>query len=147
MNEYRDTFASLIRFCQDFSTDMAASGFNLKVMNLDAMADPQEWPDQDVIGVAEFDFELDDGTIQVDLMVAVSTFEDTNNFRLNELLNHLVNRLLPNQRIKLLNANNGAARGFLYVRNGTRVAPPFKSTTRAIQPVMVSLLSDQILRP
>lgn len=146
MNEYRDTFASLIRFCQDFAAGMQGSGINLKVMNLDAINDPQEWPDQDVIGVAEFDFALDDGTIEVDMMVAVSTVEDTNNFRLNEIMNQLVNLVIPGRRINLYDGSNGRLRGFMAVQNGTRVAPPMKVKTRAIQGIMVSLLSDQTLR-
>lgn len=146
MNEYRDTFASLIRFCQDFAFSMEGSGFSLKVMNLDAMNDPQEWPNQDVVGMAEFDFELDDGTIGVDMMIAISTVEDTNNFRLNDIMNRLVNLLIPGRRISLYDASNGKLRGFLAVQNGTRVAPPMKAKTRAIQPIMVSLLSDQTLR-
>lgn len=146
MNEYRDTFASLIRFCQDFSAEMQGNGVSLKVMNLDAMNDPQEWPDQDVIGIAEFDFALDDGTIGVDMMIAVSTVEDTNNFRLNEIMNRLVNLVIPGRRINLYDGENGRLRGYLAVQNGTRVAPPMKAKTRAIQPIMVSLLSDQTLR-
>ncbi len=146
MNEYRDTFASLIRFCQDFALDMQGRGVNLKVMNLDAMNDPQEWPDQDVIGIAEFDFGIDDGTLGVDMMIAVSTVEDTNNFRLNDVMNQLVNLLIPGRRINLYDGANGKLRGFLAVQNGTRVAPPMKAKTRAIQPIMVSLLSDQTLR-
>lgn len=146
MNEYRDTFSSLLKFCSDFSASMKAQGVELKVMNLDAMGDPQEWPDQDVVGLAEFDFDLDDGTIEVSMMIAVSTVEDTNNFRLNQIINDLVNLLIPSRRINLYNATNGQLRGFMVVQNGTRVAPPMKTKTRAIQPIMVSLLSDQTLR-
>ena len=146
MNEYRDTFASLIRFCQDFSAEMQGNGVNLKVMNLDAMNDPQEWPNQDVIGLSEFDFNLDDGTIGVELMLAVSTVEDTNNFRLNDIVNRLVNLVVPGRRVNLYDGATGKLRGFMVVQNGTRVAPPMRAKTRAIQPIMVSLLSDQTLR-
>ena len=146
MNEYRDTFASLIRFCGDFAQEAKGLGYDLEVMNLDAAGAPAEWPKKDVIGVAEYLLTLDDGNIVVTNMFVVSTVEDTNNFRLNDMLNRLLNKLIPGMRIKLLNASTGATRGFLAVTNGTRVTPPEKSGTRAIQPIMVSLISDQTLR-
>ena len=146
MNEYRDTFASLIRFCGEFAEEVKGLGYDLEVMNLDAAGAPNEWPRKDVIGVAEFLLTLDDGNIVVTNMFVVSTVEDTNNFRLNDLLNRLLNKLIPGMRVKLVSANSGQTRGFLVVTNGTRVTPPEKTGTRAIQPIMVSLLSDQTVR-
>lgn len=146
-NEYRDTFASLLRFCKDFTTDATGYGWNLEVKNFDASGDPQTWPAQDCIGISEFDFELNDGTIEVSVMIILSTFEDTNNFRLTEQMNQLVNRLIPGQGVKLYNSTTGALRGHFAVRNGTRVAPPLDLETRTAQGVMVTLLSDQTLRP
>lgn len=146
MNEYRDTFASLIRFCGDFADEVKGVGYDLEVMNLDAAGAPGEWPKKDVVGVAEYIFTLDDGNIAVSNMFVISTVEDTNNFRLNDMLNRLVNKLIPGMRIKLLNASSGQTRGYLSVTNGTRVTPPEKSGTRVVQPIMVGLLSDQTLR-
>ena len=146
-NEYKDSFSSVIRFCADFAVDAAARGWNLEVKNFDAAGDPQTWPAQDCIGISEFDFELDDGTIEVNLMFILSTFGDTNNFRLTDQMNMLVNRLIPGQAVKLYNSTTGTLRGHFAVRNGTRVAPPLQLETRTAQGVMVKLLSDQTLRP
>lgn len=146
MNEYRDTFSSLLRFCTDFTLDMQGLGYDLEVINFDAAGEAQTWPKKDVVGLGEFNFELDDGFIMVQAVFAVSTYEDTNNFRLNEQMNQILNRLLPGGRIKLFDGSSGRQRGFLVVRNGTRVAPPLSSQTRTVQPVMVSLISDQTLR-
>jgi hypothetical protein len=125
---------------------MKGRGWNLTVVNFDAANDPQTWPTTDVVGVSEFDFELDDGTIGVSMMIILSTFEDTNNFRLIEIMNQLVNRLIPGKRVNLVDGSNGRTRGFLVVQNGTRVAPPLDLETRTAQGIMVSLLSDQTLR-
>lgn len=146
MNEYRDTFASVLRFCRDFSDEMKSHGFDLEVINFDAASSPQMWPNKDVVGVAEFNLELNDGTIEVQTIFAVSTIEDTNNFRMNEIVNYLLNSLLPGSAIKLYDAQTGKLRGRLAIRNGTRAASPSAMKTRAVQPIMVSLLSDQILR-
>ncbi len=72
--------------------------------------------------------------------------DDTNNFRLADLVNKLFNKLVPGMRIKLLNSSTGQTRGFLVVRNGTQVAAPFPTKTRTVQPILVSLMSDQTLR-
>lgn len=146
MNEYRDTFSSMLRFCRDFAEEMKAFGWNLEVKNFDASGDPQTWPAQDCVGISEFDFELNDGTIEVSLMIILSTYEDTNNFRLTEQMNKLVNKVIPGGMIKLYDGSNGRTRGLFAVRNGTRVAPPLDLETRTAQGVMISLLSDQTLR-
>lgn len=147
MNEYKDTFSSLLKFCRDFATDMQGKGWNLEVHNFDAAGDPQTWPQHDVVGLSEFDFELDDGSIEVSAMIVLSTWDDPNGFRLADQMNQLVNRLLPGCPVKLFNASSGATRGIMAVRNGTRVAPPIDLTVRTAQGVMINLISDQIWRP
>ena len=146
MNEYRDTFSSVLKFCSDFAAEMKGRGWDLTVVNFDAANDPQSWPSGDVVGISEFDFEMDDGTIGVSMMLIISTFEDTNNFRLIEIMNQMVNKTIPTKRIPLVDGSNGRTRGFLVVQNGTRVAPPLDLETRTAQGIMVSLLSDQTLR-
>lgn len=146
MNEYRDSRASMIRFCRDFVNEASGLGIQMEVMDFDVAGEPQTWPKKDVIGIGEFTMTLDDGVIEVEVAIGLSTVEDTNNFRLADLTNMLLNKLVPGMRLKLLNASSGQTRGFLVVANGTRVAAPFPSTTRTIQPVLISLLSDQTLR-
>jgi hypothetical protein len=146
MNEYRDTFSSVLKFCNDFAAEMKGRGWDMKVVNFDAANDPQTWPSSDVVGVSEFDFELDDGTIGVSMMLVISTVEDTNNFRLTEIMNQMVNKTIPGKRMSLVDGASGRTRGFLVVQNGTRVAPPLDLETRTAQGIMVNLLSDQTLR-
>jgi hypothetical protein len=115
-------------------------------VNFDAAGEPKTWPKKDVVGIAEFLFQLDDGHIEVQNAFVLSTYEDMNNFRLNDLLNHLVNRLIPGKQLMIYNSSNGQAKAQLVVLNGTQVAPPLSMETRTVQPVMVRMLSDQILR-
>lgn len=147
MNEYRDSRASLIRFCRDFADEMRGHGVDMDVIDFDTSGEPQTWPKKDVIGMGEFTFTLNDGSIEIDVALGLSTVEDTNNFRLADITNRLVNKLIPGMRIVLMNASSGQTRGFLGITNGTRVAAPFPSTTRTVQPIMISLISDQTLRP
>ena len=146
MHEYRDSYASMLRFCTDFKTEMDGSGFNLKVLNFDAAGEPGMWPKQDVVGMGEMDLTLNDGIIEIRLMFAVSTYDDLNGFRMSDLLDRLVNKLIPGMRFKMVNAVNGQTRGFFVVRNGTHVPPPLSTDTRNVQAVMVSLLCDQTVR-
>lgn len=147
MNEYRDTLSSLLRFCKDFADELNTQGYALQLLNLDAAGEPGVWPAADVVGFGEFNFELDDGTIKAEAAIGISTVGDDNNFRLDDIMNLLVNKLIPGSRIKLYNGSTGAVRGLLVVRNGTQVMPPVKTETRSIRPIMFSLLSDQTLRP
>lgn len=146
MNEYRDSRASVIRFCRDFADEMKGRGVEMDVVDFDTAGEPQTWPKKDVVGLGEFTFTLNDGNIEIDVALGLSTVEDTNNFRLADITNMLVNKLIPGMRIKLLNASSGQTRGFLVVTNGTRVAAPFPSKTRTVQPILISLISDQTLR-
>lgn len=146
MNEYRDSHASLLRFCRDFSDEMKGLGYDIDVVDIDTAGEPGTWPKKDIIGPGEFTFTLDDGTIEIQVAIGLSTFEDTNLFRMRDQLNHLLNKVIPGKRIKLLNATNGQTRGFLVVRNGTQVVAPFVGETRTIQGIMISLLSDQTVR-
>jgi hypothetical protein len=146
MNEYRDTHASILRFCRDFADEMRGQGYDIEVIDMDTAGEPGVWPKKDVIGPAEFNFTLNDGLIEVECAIGVSTLEDTNLFRMRDQLNRVLNKLIPGMRIKLLNASTGQTRGLLVVRNGTQVAAPFQSNTRAVQGIMVSFISDQTLR-
>lgn len=145
MNEYRDTHASILRFCSAFAAEMEIWGYTLQVENLDAFGEPKQWPEVDVIGPQEIHFRIDEHSLSVSFALVVSTVNDANHFRMSDILNHAFNKCLPGQTIDLLDANSGAKRGFLIFANGTEIAPPLSTETRSMQPVMVTLMSDRTL--
>lgn len=143
MNEYRDTHASILRFCSDFAQEMKTWGYDLQVENLDAFGSPKEWPQKDVIGPQEFHFAIDEHTISMSVALVVSTIDDSQNFRQADILNHCLNHLLPGKVLDLYDAKSGAKRGLMVVANGSEIAPPLEAETRTMQPIMINLFSDR----
>lgn len=140
-NVYRDIQASLIRFCRDFG-DLHNLGF----VNLDAHTEPETWPDQDFIGIGELNVDISD-TDEVTLSFAMSTKDDAYLLRMSELINHLLNELLPGSSIPLLDAETGEQFALLMITDGVRVGPPLKTESQPLQPIMVRMLSNFPHRP
>lgn len=132
-----DINASILRFCADF----ADAHTNMTVINFDANADEASLPLNDVIGISGVTVAADESQCEVTMLFGVSTRDDTNLFRLNRCIAELFEMLLPEQRIRLYDANTGQAKGYLVAANGTRTLAIGGSATRPLQYVMVQLLS------
>jgi hypothetical protein len=146
MNEYRDIYKSLFRFCHEFTHQMFYEGPQLDVVNMEAYATPQDWPAHDFIGIDEIRVEfLDAHQIDVYSLFVVSTRDDKNLMRMNDIVNQFVSQVIPSRsRIPIYDSESGLVRGHLVVRNGTRVEAPMFTVTQAARPIFVSLTSDQM---
>lgn len=145
MNEHRDIYKSLFRFLSDFSDSMQGEGYSLAVLNLEAFATPAEWPKGDFIGIDTSRFEFTDAhRVSVSLTLVISTGDDRNLMRMNEITNHLVSRLIPTRRLPIYSADTGLVRGNLVVRDGTQVDSPVQTESQPARPIFVSMLSDQL---
>ena len=140
MNEFRDTQSSLMKFAAEF-----AAPRGLLAINLDNFANPMEWPEGDFIAIAEFQMDIDHPFVMPALAFVISTKEDTNLFRMAELVNELLNELLPGKRIKMIDATSGVTRGWLSVLNQTRVGTVEQTDSQPARPIMVRFKSDQTL--
>lgn len=136
-NTYRDIQASLMRFCKEFAEE-----FGLEFVNLDAHTDESQWPEGDFIGMGELSMNIME-TDEVMVSFAISTRDDVNLFRMGELINLLVDRLMPNSSITVYDAISGYGKFNLFVTEGTRVEAPFSTKTQPIQAVTVRLLGDR----
>lgn len=146
MNEFRDIQASLLRCAADFASDMNTLGYALTAINLDDYASPKEWPEGDFVGVAEFRFDVNHPFVLASVAFVISTRDDTNLMRMGDLINELLNRLLPTKVIVIYDAKTGGARGKLNVLNGTRVETVVSTESQPARPIMVSMRSDQTIR-
>lgn len=138
----RDIHASMLRFCSDF----AALYPGMEVVNFDAHADETTVPKTDIIGISSLSIRTDEHLVEVKGMLGLSTLDDTNLFRLMELMDVLYDRLLPTRRIQLYDAATGVANGVLILDNGTTVLPVGGSDARPLQYVMVSMSSTRTLK-
>lgn len=137
-NIYRDIQVSLIRFCRDFG-DVHSLGF----VNLDAHADAASWPEGDFIGVGELNVDISH-TDEVMVSFAISTKDDANLLRMSELINHLLNEVLPGACLPIYNATTGDEIGKFFVADGVRVGAPMQTESQPLQPIMLRLLSDHV---
>lgn len=141
---YKDIHVSLMRFCSDFKVEASAAGFDLTPVYFDATPDDDSLPQSDVIGLSGLALGVDDGLIEVQCMIGISTLHDTNLFRMIDLVDRLFQKLQPDKIVKIFNADTGANAGTLKVMNGTRVMP-VAGTTRPVQFVLVSLASSKTM--
>ena len=135
---YRDVQASCLRFCSNFS----AAHPTLVVENFDAHGDESTLPPQDIIGLSSLSISVDNKMVSISLMFGISTLVDTNLFRITELIDTLLNELLPTKQIPLLDADTGIQNGYLAIQNGTRVLSVGGSAARPLQYIMVNLLAS-----
>lgn len=135
-NTYRDIQASLVRFCRDFGDQ-----HGLDFVNLDASTNAEQWPEADFIGIGELNVELRE-IDEVTLSFAISTTNDAHLLKMSELINLLVNELLPGAPLMVYDAVTGMIKSALYVTNGVKIGSTIDTKTQPIQPVMVRLLSN-----
>lgn len=133
MNEYRDIHASLLRFCSDFAEEIGG----LEVVYLDAFTDAQDLPSGDFVGLTSLQIDLD-SPLRGQAGIVISTVNDTNLFRLVDLVNRMANKLGPAHRLKVYNAGSGRVTSQLSVLAGTRIAPPVETERNPMQPIYFS---------
>ena len=132
---YRDLQVSLMRFCNDLKSNFGAT--IPEFINFDAAWDESQLPDSPVLGYMGLTFEVDDQFVEGSFQIGFTTKNDENLFLLSESINKILLRLLPTSKLKIYDATTGSEKGFMVVRNGTRVMPVAGSKTRPIQFVAV----------
>lgn len=134
LNDYENARSSILRFCKDFSTKMHADGIaTLQVHDFDSHGDINELPEVDLVGPAEFGFEVQDDLYIITTMIGISTINDMGIFRLNKLTGLLFQRLYPNSLISYVDADDGSIVGKMRVMDGTRALPVAR--TRQLRPM------------
>ena len=146
MNEYRDIRASLLRFMTGFATERNSFGANLKAVNMEAYANPTEWPEGDFIGLAEFQMMVEGSFVVPAMAFVISTRDDENLFRMDDLINRLLGELIPGRHIVIVDAVSGTPRGRMHVLDQTRVGTVEHTDSQPARPIMVTFKSDQTLK-
>lgn len=141
INIYKDIYASLIKFCQDVIQATAAEGWDFQYLNLDAHASDSEWPQGDFIGTSDVKIDVDEFDTVI-LAFVVGTENDTNLFRLSEVVNYMVNLLLPGKSIPVYDSQTGILRANLMSADGLRIGSTSPTEKQTVQPIMVRLLCD-----
>lgn len=120
MSDYRNFQSSLLRFCSQFADDRNSFGCNLKVINFDAYGQIEDLPTGDLVGLSSYELTILEGFHEIEFMIGVSTQEDTNNFRLTEFIDLLLDKLEPEQLIQVVGATDGVPLGHMTLTEGTK---------------------------
>lgn len=140
---YADAQASLFAFCRELVSDLSPSvSDDLAVVKFDAYADPQDLPETDLIGPFQFQIDIDEGMLVVSWMLLISTQQDTNLFRLDEMVSHALGRLLPDSRLPLVAGDGSGQKGFMTVMNGGQVMPVDTSANRPMKAIAIQMGTD-----
>lgn len=142
MKLVKSMHASMLRFISEFAAE-----HNLEIVNMDAHGDESTLPSKDFVCMSAMSWDVDEGFLSMNIMFGISTLEDTNLFRLVELVGELYECVLPSMRINAYDADTGEKVGNFVVRNGTRALPVGGSTARPLQYIMVGMLSTITLSP
>lgn len=135
----KDVHASLLRFCADFATKFPGTG----VVFFDAHADESELPSSDIVGLTGVTVSVENQLAEVKCMFGISTLDDTNLFRLTDMVAELFESLLPTKKIPVFDASTGIEKGWMIAQDGTTLLPVTGSAARPMQYVLVHLSSSQ----
>lgn len=134
-----DIDASLKRFCVQFGMAIEPP---LVYEDFDAHADENTVPQGDLIGTSGLSLTSSAPFVDVDVMIGITTTNDTNLLRLRELVAMLFQRLQPTKTIEVLDYKTGEKKGSLIVQDGVRVLPVGGNHSRPLQYVMVGFKTD-----
>lgn len=146
MSHWKNFKRSLAAFGNSFAVDMKAQGLTVEmdIFNFEAHATVEEMPEVDLIGPMEIGVEEDEGRFYISCMLGVSTFNDQNLFRLDDLIDNLFDRLRPDSLVPLYNADTGSQYGVMKVMNGSAILPVARTKIRPIQAVAMTLGTDRL---
>lgn len=149
MQQLYSTFKkSLIRFANQFGQDVSAHGLvnGLEYVELDAHAQLNELPNKNLIGVSGYTLDIDEQFVSVACGFGVSILDDPQLFQLGQVMDALLDRLLPTRTIPVYHPTTGNKLGQLIVTNGTSVLPVARTDTRTIQFITADFESDLTVR-
>lgn len=146
MNEYLDVNASLLRFVAQTCLDLKPQGFRLTPLNLDAFANPTDWPEEDFLALSEFMLDTDGRLVAGAAAVVVSTRGDVNLDRMSRIVNRVLDRLTPGKSIPIHETGTALLRGHIHMIGSTRVGSVLNTASQPAQPIFIRFRSDQTFR-
>ena len=141
-NHYPNIQGSLMRHCALLAQKLSALSMGQFVpMNLDAFTDEDAWPKEHFIALGEFRLSMDD-VYEGSAIIGIGLKEDTNLLRSAELVGKILDEMLPNHHITVVDLTTGDPIGLLLIKGGVTVAPPLRTKTRPIIPILFAFTSN-----
>ena len=144
---FNDFQASLFSALNDLISKWKSEGHtsDMQPFKWDAHSDVSVAPETDLVGPMELSLQSNSGLQTASAMIAVSTINDTNIFRLDQMAGDTYARFSPDQTLPLIRASNGNSYGIINVKNGTELMPIMNTDIRSVRAIAVSLAADKVL--
>ena len=128
--------SSILLLAQNTINQIKSQGIspNLEFIDLLAHSVIDEWPPVDLLGLGSFSLEIPDvSNVIVTVGFAVSTFNDPNLFRHQEIMNVLFDKVIPMTSHDVIDATSGNVVGSMTVQGGTQLAQMERTENRPLQ--------------
>lgn len=135
---WQSVFASFQEIVEEIKNLKLSS--DIEVMNMDDFSDIHEIPMNDFIMLRHFNVETDNGNVQVNFNIGVSTYSDANNHRLSKIISYVYGRYMPGKAQYVLDTN-GDVKATMTFTDGTLINYMSKSEMRSTQYITVVALS------
>lgn len=119
-------------------------GEDALVMNFDDFADIKDYPMVDCLVLRSFAGTSDQGTLLYSYNIGCSTYNDTNNHRLEKIISYLYGRYHAGKAQYVVD-ENGERKAVLTSTDDTVVNPMSKAELRSLQFITVTALSTSTL--
>lgn len=144
---YKERFFSLVKFCNDCSSQIGTQlGIPAPIfINWDAHAQVGSVPNAHSIGLVGYSLHLIAKMPEVFVGFVVSTYNDENLVLHHEIADFMMHKLEPEKRIPVYTETNTTTQtGFMVITDGVIVEPIQKDVSRTLQLLNVRLLSDGV---
>lgn len=145
-NIYLDAYNSVVRYLQECREEIIENGLttNIEFRDLDGHGEDHIIENKDYLFIKDFSGEVENHFHEWIFNIGISTFEDENLFRHHEILDFMLTKVLPQTVIPLYSTATSKLKGLsLIVRGSVLVQPMAKYNTRAIQYLLVSVVSTE----
>lgn len=143
INQYLNAQASIFARTRTLANSLIGVSPDLEVFKFDAAGDTPELPENDLIGPYKFTVVNEDGLLVVTTQIVVSTLNDQNLFRLDEIVNTVFDAFSPGSRHPLIDAKDGSPLGLLVSSDETVVLPVERAASRPVKSIAIELRSDR----
>ena len=111
--------------------------------DFDAHVDMNEFPETDLVGPSNYTFTWDDGLIEVQASIGISTINDEGMFRHHEMVDHLMQRLKPGKTMTIVDARTNQPVDILVTGSPLTASAMAKTDIRGLQFIIAEFHSAE----
>lgn len=147
---YTDVASSLQKWCLDKIATMQTSHPGLQDIDWDAHSELHELPSCDLLGTAGLGMVREQAFFEIAFSIGMSTFGDTNLFRIREMASTVFGDLQPLAKVPIYRSANYVSGdpplGWMIVQSPVMITPISRAETRVLQFLNARATLDPLLQ-